>query len=113
MEYDLSHDAEYLLCVLYKNYIDRRKNGEDKSKAKMMNSSEHIFNTLLSEWKFEDVDETCRELDRAGLLNCQYGDNIVYFSVLNDNAIIYMENRYKRGISEVIDTISKLKSLIF
>lgn len=113
MDYKLTNDADYLLCVLYKNYKERRKNGENKDDAKIMNSSEHIFMTLLSEWKYEDVDETCRELHRADLLDCFYADDVVEFSILTDAAIIYMENRFKNGISEILDTISKLKSLIF
>ena len=113
MEYNLTNDADYLLSVLYKNYKERRKNGENKSDAKFMGSSKHIFMTLLSEWTFDDVDETCRELDRAEMLQCLYADNVVVDSLLEDAAIIYMENRFKNGLSEVLDNIVRLKSILF
>lgn len=113
MEYSLTKDSDYLLCVLYRYYKDRRKSGMSKAEAKHLGGSKYIFLHFLSEWTFEDVDETCRELDRAGLLNCSYADNIVWDATLSDNAIIYMENRFKNGISEVIETIANLKSLIF
>lgn len=113
MQYSLTNDSDYLLCVLYRHYKDRRKSGMSKDDAKRFGGSQYIFSRLLSEWTFEDVDETCRELDRAGLLDCFYADNNVWTAILNDNAIIYMENRFKNGISEVIDNITRLKNLIF
>ncbi len=109
----LTNDADYLLCTLYKHYKEQRKNGVSKADAKFMGSSEHIFQTLLSEWTFEDVDETCRELDRADLLQCIYADNIVYLAILEDAAIIYMENRFKNGLSEILENLTRLKSILF
>ena len=58
---------------------------------------------------FEDVDDTCRELSRANLLNCFWADNIAYNVILSDNAIIYMENRFKNGLTEVLEFIDKIK----
>lgn len=113
MEYNLTNDADYLLCVLYKNYKERRKNGENKSDAKFMGSSENIFTKMLSEWTFEDVDETCRELDMADMLQCLYADDVVVLAILEDAAIIYMENRFKNGLSDLLDNISRLKSILF
>lgn len=113
MGFNLTNDADYLVCVLYKNYKERRKKGENKNNAKFMGSSDHIFMTLLSEWTFEDVDETCRELDCAGMLDCLYADNAVVNSYLEDAAIIYMENRFKNGMSDLLDNIARLKGIIF
>lgn len=110
---ELTNDADYLICVLYKYYKERRKGGVNKGDAKLIGSSNFIFTRLLSEWTFEDVDETCRELHRAELLECVYADNVVVLSLLTDTAIIYMENRFKNGLSEVIDNIIRLKSIIF
>lgn len=113
MDFSLTKDSDYLLCVLYRHYKDRRKSGMSKAEAKHFSGSKYIFSNLVPEWTFEDVDETCRELARAGLLNCFYADNIVWDANLSDNAIIYMENRFKNGVSEVIDNITRLKDLIF
>lgn len=110
---ELTNDADYLICVLYKYYKERRKDGVNKDDAKLIGSSDFIFTHLLSEWTFEDVDETCRELHRADLLECHYGDDVVDISILTDASITYMENRFKNGLSEVIDNIIRLKSIIF
>ena len=55
------------------------------------------------EWDSEDGSESLAELKRAGLIKLYLYDG---FS-LNDDAIIYMENRFKNGLSEVMDFISK------
>lgn len=113
MEYKLTNDADYLLCTLYKHYKEQRKKGINKTDAKYIGDSEFIFQTMLPEWTFEDVDETCCELSRAGLLKCLYSDDTVDLAVLEDTAIIYMENRFKNGMSEILDNIARLKNILF
>lgn len=66
----------------------------------------------MSEWIFQDVDETCRELSRAEYLHNKYADNIAYFVVLSDKAIIYMETRFERKINKIVDYMAKIKNVI-
>lgn len=113
MSVKLTNDGDYLMCVLYNRYLERRKAGDTKDKARMMGSANDIFTKLLSEWRYEDVLETCNELSRAEMLKCFYADNTVYSSYLTDDAIVYMENRFMNNIDDLLNTISKLKSLIF
>jgi len=113
MNVELTKDAEYMLCALYKDYKEKRKNREDKASAKYVGSAERIHKDLMSEWSFEDVDETCRELSRAGYLNCQFADNVTWQSNLTDEAIIYMENRFVNGLTGVLDYMAKIKAAIF
>ncbi len=54
-ENELTKDAEYMLCALYKSYLNRRKNGVNKHDAKMFGSSENIHKDFMSEWIFQDV----------------------------------------------------------
>ncbi|MCI8485774.1 MAG: hypothetical protein HFJ20_01405 [Clostridia bacterium] len=105
----LTKDSDALICAIYKNYLENRKNGISKSICKNIGSSEDIQKTIMPEWSFEDVDETCRELHRANLLTCHYADNVVYDSYLSDESIFYMENRFKNGLSEVLDYFQKIK----
>lgn len=105
----LSRDADALICLIYKYYLELHDNGIPKSKAKILGSSKSINNNIIPEWNFEDVDETCRELDRTGLLSILYADDICYEVFLNDTAIIYMENRFKNGLSDLLDYFQKLK----
>ena len=111
-EIRLTKDADALICVLYKSYIQRRKAGEFRESAKFMGGSPEIHMELMPKWSFEDVDDTCRELSRAGLLHCQFADDIIYAAKLSDESIIYMENRFKDGLVSVLGHLESLKSLI-
>ena len=108
----LSKDADALICVVYKAYLERRKAGQSKRDARLMGGSPNIHKELLPKWSFEDVDETCGELSIAGLLNCQYADNFAYFVTLSDKGIIYMENRFKDGLSAVLEHLKSLMTFI-
>lgn len=111
-EVKLTKDADNLICVLYKEYLNRRKSGSTKSSARGFGGSRRIQATLMEKWLFEDVDDTCRELSRAKLLSCLILDNEVGETVLTDKGIIYMENRFKNNIAAVVDHIESLKSLL-
>lgn len=108
MDYELTKDADTLICVLYKAYSQKRESGESKADAKSFGSSKDIHKEYLPKWAHEDVAETCRELDRADMLDCFYADNIPFRTSLSDTAIIYMENRFERNTIKLLDYIKKL-----
>ena len=104
---ELSKDAKKLIKVLYDSYCDKRKNGLSKSQSKSCGGSPEIHQNLLPDWIFEDVDDTCRELSRAGLINCLWADDIAYAVFLSDSAIALMENKTKNNLLAASDFISK------
>jgi len=112
MDVKLTKEADSLLCLLYKSYLEKRENGIPKTQAKLFGSSLEIQQSLITKMNPEDVDETCWELGRLGMLNIQKGDNIAYFNILTDQAIVYMENRFKGKVSEVLDYLGKIKAAI-
>ena len=104
----LSKDADYLICLIYKYYLELRDNGFSKSDAKSLGDSPDIQQKIIPEWSLEDTDDTCRELIRKGFLdNRLYIDNRCGYMRLSDEGIIYMENRFKNGFKEVTDFIAK------
>lgn len=107
MDIELSKEAKQLLKTLYAEYQNKRDDGYPKSQAMNFGSSEQIHKTLMSDWLFQDVDDTCYELGKAGLLSCKGADNIRgYFVQLNDNGVAYMDNKLKRTLKEAGDIIS-------
>ncbi len=104
----ITKDADKLICLIYQGYLEDRESGKSKIQAKQLGSSDDVFNRFLIDTA-EDVAETCRELSRADFLHCTYADNIVYTATLTDDAIVYMENRFKNGLSEVMNFLLKLK----
>lgn len=112
MDVNLTKEADALICVIYKNYLLKRKSGVPKGQAKFFGSSLDVQTELMPKWSPEDTDETCWELHRSNMLICTEADCIAYFIQLSDDAIIYMENRFKDGLNSVLDYLSKLKGLI-
>jgi len=112
MSVQLTKEADALICLLYKEYLQKRKNGTPKAQAKFFDSSIEIQAKIIPTWTPEDTDETCWELHRSGLLNCLKADCIAYMSQLTDEGIIYMENRFKDGLDSVLDYLGKIKGLI-
>lgn len=109
---ELTKDSDALISVLYKEYLQKRKSGVSKGNAKILGGAEYIHQNLVSKWEFGDVEETLWELSRAGLLDCMPADNTVWMASLTDSGIIYMESRFKNGLSEVLDYIEQIKSIL-
>lgn len=108
---EITKDADKLICLIYQAYLEDRRNGIPKNLAKYAGSSKEIFERHLI-WTLEDVDETCRELNRANFLEILYADNLVNDSYITDEALVYMENRFPNGLNEVLNFLTTLKGFI-
>lgn len=109
----MKNDAEYLLCILYKEYTERRNEGKSKRESSHFGSSKNVYETFFGEWGLEDLDDTLRELHRLEYVSCFYASGTIYEFSLTSAGIEYMEKRFKNKFDYLIDTISKLKSIIF
>lgn len=108
METRLTKDQEKLLCLLYKDYLEKRKSGKPIRESNYFGDSNDIRNKHLPDWTDDDASDICWDLCRADILYCAPGDNLANEVSLTSNAISMMENRFKDGLMEVIDVISKL-----
>lgn len=105
-EIQLTKDAERLLVLMYHAYLSRCKAGKDKLSAKQMGSLSQIHKELLPDANILDVLETCRELSRAQYLRPFWASNTIIRSQLSDTAIVYMENRFKNGLKDILAFLS-------
>lgn len=108
-EKPITKDANLMLYTLYKAYLEKRKAGTPKADAKYFSDYDSVHLQLFSNASVEDVDETLRELWRSEFITARGYDGHVCRVTLTDDAIVYMENRFKRGLSEVIEAIAALK----
>lgn len=100
---ELTKDADKVICYIYKEYLERRKHGISKSEAKEFDGNFYINVKALSNWSSADMSDTIQELHDKGFIKKNViGD----FSLLN-STVIYMENRFKKGLEEITDFISK------
>lgn len=104
MDLVLTKDAEKLVAAAYKEYLEKRKSGVDKSSAKLCQCAD-MMQKYFPESSLQDYKETAAELCRA--FGCSMFMNGSF--LLNDAAITYMENRFKNGAK---DTLSFLAQFI-
>lgn len=108
MEVRLTKDADKQICLIYKEYLFRIKDGATKRQAKDFSDQTKWPESFLDEFSKADFSETMMELKNAGLIK-----RYIYGGfMLEDNAVIYMENRFPNGASQVLDWIAKIKNLI-
>lgn len=108
----LTQNADYLLCILYKAYRERCKNGTSSGDAKFFGGSEEIQKDYVPEWPTHDIDEAARELDKAGMLDCLFGDIELCESRILPDGIIYMENRFGDKFDQLLQRIATLSTFI-
>ena len=112
MSIELTKDADALICLLYKLYSQQLKNGASKREAMMFGSAEDVQASIAPKWTVDDTNEILRELHRAELIGCQYGDGVVTYCHLSTDGIIYMENRFKNSIDNVLDYLGKIADIL-
>ena len=102
----LSSDADKILCCVYKEYLERRKSGLAKVDAQRFNEDFYLSDRKLSKWNPKDISFTLLELGQCGYIRMYIGGEFD----LETKAITYMEGRFKNGLSEIMDFISKFIS---
>lgn len=100
---ELTNDADKMISYLYKEYLSRRKQGSSKVDARNFSNDYFASEKFFSKWLPEDISDTLMELGQKKYLLIYMGG---YFEIC-DNTIIYMENRFKNGLIEVTDFITK------
>lgn len=108
MDTKLTKDGDKLICVIYKEYLTRRKDGMDKRRARDFGDPSKWPDSMLSKLTREDISETLPELKRAGFIDLYIHDGFQ----LKDEAIEYMEQRFPEGISSVLEWLGKIKNAI-
>lgn len=108
MEVKLTKDADQIICEIYSVYLERRANGAPKRQAKNFADQSLWPEKYRAEWMSQDGRDTIKELKEAGFVRY-----FIYGGFeLQDEAVRYMENRFKNGISEVLGWLGKIKGAI-
>ncbi|WP_429971185.1 hypothetical protein ACQW5G_00680 [Fructilactobacillus sp. Tb1] len=115
-EYDnLTNEAKYTLITLYRNYLSKEKQLNDRFQARQIDSLKTISNILKDKYSENDVIDIIRELssDSTSFINASWSSNYPSRMELNTKSISVMQNKFKNNASNILDTLIKLKSLIF
>lgn len=99
---NLTKDAKRVISAAYAAYLKKIECGTPKLSAKNI-QQEDILGVYLHDMTPRDYQTTRSEIKRA--LGCTtYSDGSF---VLPDSAIIYMENRFKNGIKDVLSFLAQ------
>ena len=112
MSVELSRESDALVCVLYREYLNRRANGVPISRAAYFRDGSSIRENFLPAWNEDDVTDVCWWLCGQGLLSVQPGDDQANDVELTEQGIIYMERRFSRKVEQVASHLEKLAALI-
>ena len=100
---ELTKDADKMICIIYKSFLQERKSGRSKAEARRFNKDELKTFPDFKSWHPQDITDVLLEIGRKDLVKIYIGGTFE----LSDSGIIYMENRFKNGFLEVADFVSK------
>ena len=103
-EHNLTKNAYRTLCIIYKSFLNRTKQGISRHSAILfldysIFTSENQYSSNITDFRV-----ALNELKHAGYIDLYVDGG---FKLLN-SGIALMENRFKNGLSEVIDFITKI-----
>lgn len=101
----LTKDTDKMFCLIYEEYLNRRKSDISKSSAIRFDHPEALQSEFLQGIHEDDIYSALSELGKNNLIRRFVDGGFL----LTDQGIIYMENRFKNGLKEVLEYISILK----
>lgn len=107
MDVELTRDGDYFLCVIYKEYKSRKEKGMQEKNARdfaRFEQWEHLFSEMPPETMQAAQAECCKTFHMKSYLRNSF--------ILSDEAIRYMEQRFPRGVSQILDYVSNLAPLV-
>lgn len=102
---DLTKEQQKLLVSMYKEVLNRQSTLSFEY-SNHFTDSDQIRDLFCPEKKSEHVSELCWKLKSKGYIDCEPGDDLANEISLTDKTIIYMENRFKNGIKDILSFLS-------
>lgn len=103
MDVSITKDSDQMLCLLYKEFLKRRKDGLSKADARHFADGSIAQIPPMDTWPETDISDAMLELSRANLLRITIGGDCY----LKDEAIFFMENRFKNGLKDVLSFLAQ------
>lgn len=103
MPVQLTKDTDKFVCVIYKRYLELRKFGADKSAAGHFPQIQELRALLFPNTSVSDLVGCISEAGKAFNMYVFIDGSFD----LNDEIILYMENRFKNGLLEVVSFLAQ------
>lgn len=107
MEYNLTKDADALLCLLYGVYRKRleESNDEEDDSVCDLGGIDEIYELVSSKFSKRSTAACCNELSNKGLINGIYASGTLVFATLETDGIAYVEAKNKGVILKTIKEV--------
>lgn len=112
MEIELTKHSDAIICTLYKAYLERRKDKKTINESRRFGSAKDVHREYFSEWLFDDIETGCYELKQKSLIQAICADGTIVRMSLSDEGLLYMENRFKNKINNVVNYLKDIASLL-
>lgn len=111
MDVALSKVCDAFICILYKSYLEKRSSGASLEEARSTGDIDDLMQ-VLPKWSKSDIETCCYDLEAKGFMWINHAENTVWDSEFTENGIIYMENRFKNKVENVIEHVKTIASFI-
>ncbi len=109
---DLTKQQQYIITNLYKIFKDRQKRGLSRSESKNFKSSDEVHKEFFDYLNKEDFIADTRTLRGKDYITGAFASNMVVEIAISDKTIIYMENRFKNNIKDIVKFLNDIKGII-
>lgn len=103
---DLTREQQRLLISMYKEVLSRQP-ALSFDKANYFVDSDEVRDLFFLDQTSGHVSDLCWKLKAKDYITCDRGDNLANDIELTDKTIIYMENRFKDGVKDVLSFLSQ------
>ena len=102
---DLTNEQKRLLVSMYQELLSRQP-ALSMEQANFFKNSDQLIELFSLDMSSKYVSELCWKLKTKGYIACYRGDNLANDISLSDQTIIYMENKFKNGLKDVLSFLS-------
>lgn len=103
MNVEITKDAEKMLVILYNVFLDRQKSGMSKRDARRFTNDYFLQEKPFAFMCRSDVTDARMELANSNLMSIYMGGDCE----LTDIAIVYLGNRFKNGLIDVLSFLAQ------
>ena len=98
---DLTNEQKYLLTSMYKEILNRQP-ALSMEQANYFDNSDQLIELFSLDLSSDYVSELCWKLYSKGYIICYSGDDLANDISLSDQTIVYMENKFKHRLKDVL-----------
>lgn len=102
---ELTNEQKHLLVSMYKEVLSRQP-ALSMELANNFDDSDQLIELFSLNMSSDYIAKLCWELHSKGYLVCYPGDDLANNISLSDKTIIFMENRFKNGLKDVLCFLS-------